>query len=178
MKKKTLLMALMATLVSLDAAAYTHTYVGGTVGLQDVIAYPNVYRAWQPGLFIGYGSDFEKDYYIAGEFMATFAATISNNYTNRNDSMRNSPIISLSLIPGMYLVNGAMMFLRLGIAETYFPPVSTWRPGGIAGIGLDVSFTSCWSVRTEYDYSVFRAIDAGTPRSDMFALSLKYTFDA
>lgn len=177
MQKKSLLLSLFAGLLSLNAAANTNTYVGGTIALQDTMAYPSQYRAWLPGAFIGYGTDFDKDFYLAAELAAQFPATISNNYVNRLDSVRMSPLLSLSILPAMYLIPNAMMFMRFGFVESYYPAPGTWRPGAEGGLGLEVVFTPCWSVRSEYDYAIFRNTSAGTPRMDEFALSFKYIFD-
>lgn len=177
MKKKALLLSLLTGMMSVNASAYISTYVGGSVGIEDVAASTSLYRAWTPALFFGYSGSYEKDFYLAAELAAMFTATLTNNYVNRDDSLRMTPVLSLSVLPGMKLVPGAIGFIRLGLAEAYVPAPGTWRTGGIFGVGLDVDFTPCWSVRSEYDYSVYRSIGIGTPRTDMFLVSLKYTFD-
>lgn len=177
MQIKSLLLPLCAGFFSISAVANTNTYVGGSLAIQNTLAYPSQYRAWLPGAFIGYGSDVDKDFYLSGELAAQFPATISSDYVNRIDSVRMSPLLSLSVLPAMYLLPSAMMFLRVAVVESYFNAPGTWRPGIQGGIGLEVMFMPCWSVRSEYDYTVFRHINAGTPRMDEFAMSFKYLFD-
>lgn len=177
MKLKTLFLTLFTSTLSLNAAAYVSTYVGGSLGVEDINASTSQYRAWLPGVFIGYSSNFEKDFYLAAELSAMFTSTMTNDYVNRTNSLRMTPVLSLSALPGMRLIPGAIGFLRVGLAESYLPAPGTWRPGLILGAGLDVDFTPCWSVRAEYNFMVYRSLDIGTPRTDLFMLSLKYTFD-
>jgi opacity protein-like surface antigen len=178
MKKSALLLSLLSGLVSLNASAYIHTYVGASLAIENIYANSaSHYRAWLPGVFFGYGGMYDKDFYIAGELSASYAVTLTNDYLNRSDSMRMTPVISLSVLPGIMLLPGAVGFVRLGLAEAYLPAPGSWRPGALFGLGLDVNFTPCWSVRTEYNYYVYRGVDAGTPRNDLFALSAVYMFD-
>ena len=176
-KKASLLLSLLSGLISLNASAYVNTYVGASLAIENIYANSSHYRAWLPGLFFGYGGTFEKDYYIAGELGVMYAATLTNDYVNRNNSVRMTPVITLSALPGMVLIPGAIGFLRLGVAEAYIPAPGTWRAGGILGLGLDVNFTPCWSVRSEYNYYFYRSVEIGTPRNDLFELSFVYTFD-
>jgi opacity protein-like surface antigen len=92
--------------------------------------------------------------------------------------LRITPNFGLSFIPAVMLAQASMGFLRLGGAYGYFAEANTWRWGMIMGLGLETAFTPCWSVRAEYDYTVFRSMPVGTPRSDEFVVALKYTFDA
>lgn len=176
MKKIALSAAVLASLLSFNANA--NTYVGGSVGMQDVTASPSYYRGIRPGLFIGYGGMYDTDFYMAGELSGSLVSTLTDDYEVRNQSLRISPNFGLSFIPGAMLAQASMGFLRLGGAYGYFADANTWRWGAIFGAGLETAFTPCWSVRAEYDYTVYRSMPVGTPRSDEFVVSLKYTFDA
>lgn len=174
--KKQLLCLALATACNVPAYAW-NTYVGMELDVRDITASSSAYRGLYPGLFIGYGTALEPDYYFSVELSASLAATLNNYYINRVDSMRLTPIYTLSVIPGMMLSSYSMAYLRVGASEASVSAASTWRPGALIGIGLESALSPCWSVRAEYDYTIFSAAGVGTPRSDEFALSAKYTFD-
>jgi opacity protein-like surface antigen len=177
MKKHTLLLAVFASVLSCSAFAY-NPYVGLSLGVQDISANDTAFRGLRPGAFLGYGGSIDKDYYIAGEFTASGVLTLNNVYLNRNQSLRMSPYFSLSLLPGMLFSQTAMGYLRVGVADAQLNVSNTWRVGWILGAGIEAALTPCWSVRAEYDYTWYHATGSGTPRSDDFAVSFKYTFDA
>lgn len=175
MKKQRLLLTALAALASFNAAA--NTYVGATLSVQDMNAYPSHFRGLRPGLFFGYGMMLDRDYYLGGELMGTAASTLNDNYVNRNDSVRMSPDFNVSLLPGMMIAPATMAFLRVGYSVGQFTTNNGWRSGLLLGLGMEAAISPCWSVRGEYDYTVFGSMSAGTPKSDEAAVSLKYTFD-
>lgn len=176
MKKHSLLSLLAIAFVSPNFCA-AGTYVGMSGAVQDIVSNNATYRAFLPGLFIGYQTVVDHDYYFAGELSGTAAASLTNNYVNRDDSMRMTPKFALSFIPGIMFSQDAMGFLRIGLAEGNLSAQSTWRPGFLAGIGLESAITPCWSVRAEYTYTVFSSVTTGTPRSDEYTVGFKYSFD-
>jgi opacity protein-like surface antigen len=177
MKKHSLLLSFLAALMSVSAHASSNTYVGGMATLQDVTAAPSAYRGVRGGVFIGYGASDDRDFYVAGEVGASFVATVTNTYELSSQSLRPTPTLNISVLPAMLFSRDAMGFLRLGLAETLFTATNSWRPGVVVGLGLEAAFSPCWSVRSEYDYTMYRSGNVGTPRSDEFGVSLKYTFD-
>jgi opacity protein-like surface antigen len=179
MKKRILLLSLFATLASLHAHAGTsNPYVGGSLSIQNITAAPSAYRGLRPGMFVGYGSMIDNDYYVAGELAASMVATITDTYVNRDDSLRQAPNFSLSVIPGMMLTRATLAFIRAGVAVGMFSVSDDWRPGLVLGLGIEAAWTPCWSVRVEYDNTTYRSVSVGTPRSDEFGVSFKYIFDA
>ncbi len=178
MKKQALLLSLLAALTSVSAFASNNTYVGGTLAVQDVTVEPSAFRGLRGGAFIGYGMSDDKDFYVAGELSASIVGTLSNFYLTKDNNLRMSPTLGLSVIPGMFLTQASMAYARVGLLESMFTGNNTWRAGMVLGLGLEAALSSCWSVRAEYDYSFYRQVDIGTPRSDEFGLSFKYIFDA
>ena len=177
MKNQTILVAMLASALSCQTMA-GNTYVGGSVSVQRVSAATSKYTGWRPGLFIGYGDIFDRNYYLAGEFLASMASTFSNSYVNRDQNLRITPDFSLSFLPGMILSPEAIGYLRLGLGIGRLHAANEWLSGIVVGAGVEFPFSPCWSVRTEYDYTVFRAIGIGTPQSNELMLSFKYTYDA
>ncbi len=177
MKKQSLLFPIFVSVLSFNVYA-GNTYVGGSLSMQNISATGTAYRGFRPGVLIGYGGPVDKDFYVAGEFNASYVATLQNNYINRNNSLRMAPVFSLSVIPGMLFTPTAMGYFRLGVADGLINVSNNWKVGWVLGLGIEAALSPCWSVRTEYDYTVFHAISAGNPNSDEFVLSFKYTFDA
>lgn len=177
MKKYSLLGLLALSLLPPQICSASGTYVGFSGAVQDITSNVATYRAFLPGLFIGWYTLMDREYYFAGELSGTAAATLTNNYVNRNDSMRMTPKFAVSFIPGMLFSQDSMGFFRIGFVEGNLSAQSTWRPGIVAGLGLESAFSPCWSVRAEYDNTTFSSVSTGTPRSDEFTISLKYSFE-
>lgn len=176
--KKQGLIALLAALASLNV--YANTYVGGSLGFQDISANSSKFRGWRPGLFIGYGgrmSDDDDNYYLAGELAVSWASETSDQYINRRNSLRMSPELSLSLLPGMILKPDLLGYLRFGAGEAKQKIPNVWVANAIVGAGLEYAMTPCWSLRGEYNYTFFASTNIGNPRSHDLILSLKYTYD-
>lgn len=176
MKQQSLWSLLALSLLTPQLCA-AGTYVGISGAVQDIVSNSATYRAFLPGLFIGYAASYDHDYYLAGELSGTAAATLNNNYVNRDDSMRMTPKFAVSFIPGVFFSQDALGFLRIGFAEGNLSELSTWRPGVLAGVGLETAMSPCWSVRAEYTYTAFTSVSTGTPRSDEFTIGFKYAFD-
>lgn len=175
--KKRILVAALVTLCSLNT--YANTYVGGSLGFQDISANSSKFRGWRPGLFIGYGDmmDDDGEYYLSGELNISWASAVSDSYTNRRNSLRMSPELSISLLPAMVLKPDLMGFLRFGAGEAKQKVPNVWIANAIVGAGLEYAVTPCWSLRGEYDYTLFASTNIGNPRSSDLILSLKYTYD-
>jgi hypothetical protein len=124
------------------------------------------------------GEDDQDDYYLAGELAITWPSTVTNDYISRNDSLRMSPMISLSIIPGIIITPPVLGYLRLGIGEGDLRARGDWLRDYITGVGVEYALTPCWSLRGEADYNWFRTINVGTPRGWDATVSFKYTWDA
>jgi hypothetical protein len=177
MKKSRILLAACAAVFSLNVHA-GNTYVGGSLALQSVSAQSSRFHGWRPGVLIGYGDMLDDDYYLAGEFMYSVAGAISNTYPNRNDSLRLSPGFTFSFIPGMVLTRTTMVYLRLALEVDKVAVSDKSLTGGLLGAGFEFLLTPSWSLRPEVDYTFYRSLSFGTPRSIQVGLSFKYTYDA
>jgi opacity protein-like surface antigen len=175
MKKYTLLFPLLLGALSLNVHA--NTYTGITLGAQRISANTSTFRGLRPGLFIGYGEMIDTDTYLAGELSGTIVHATSDTYVNRNQSVRMSPEFNLSIIPGMVFAQDTMGYFRLAFETSYTNATGHWDKGVMLGLGVEYSLTPCWGLRGEYDYTFYRRVNVGVPRSNMLAVSVKYTYD-
>lgn len=180
MKKQALLLAVLASVSSFNSYA-GNTYIGAGLGIQSIEASTSKFRGWRPGLFLGYGANMDDDndcYYLAGELAISWASEMSDQYVTRKQSLRISPELSVSLLPGMKIVPDTMGYLRFGLGEGRQRATSDWLRSVIFGAGLEYDLTPCWSIRGEVDYSIFKSVAViGVPRSWDGTISFKYTYD-
>lgn len=181
MKKQALLFAVLASVASFNSYA-GNTYIGAGLGIQSIDASTSKFRGWRPGLFIGYGDRMDEDndcYYLAGELAISWASEMSDQYTIRSQSLRISPELSLSLIPGMIFAPDTMGYLRLGLGEGRQRATTDWLRAVIVGAGVEYNLTPAWAIRGEVDYTTFKSVAViGVPRSWDGTISFKYTYDA
>lgn len=148
------------------------------VSLQNITSMDNNYRSLRPTLAIGY-SDYMDFYYLAAEIFASLgSATLSSSHNDEGNSLRISQDYGASIIPGLFLSEGVVSYLRLGVVSSKFRAPTTTKTGGQVGIGLQASLSTAWSLRGEYVYTAYSDVEnIGSPKVDTYSLGLIYKFD-
>jgi opacity protein-like surface antigen len=146
-------------------------------------------------LFAGYGYNVDH-FYLGLEGFFNQASNKSGTKTIANGQVRR--YISqkygygVSLMPGVAITDGALLYLRAGVVRTNFQvndssaTLATGRSsnmstGSQAGFGGQFAMTANLDARAEYVYSIFNSINNGngkfTPRSSQINFGLVYKFE-
>lgn len=147
-------------------------YTGPSLIIQDISASHSHYRGLSPRLSLGYGSQLDQNFFLAGEFNAIFGSTEIANSDSSN-SARASYSYSLSLLPGVFINENTKLYLRAGAVATRFADQNRVGMGGQMGLGLQTNMIGQWDFRTEYVYSAYQSVhDLHQPKSDLFAIGV------
>lgn len=167
--------SLFATTLSIaHAAAF---YIEPSANVIDVTSPNGSYRGVAPRLAFGYSDMISNEGYFAGELFVTPTSGVLSENTPNSTSLKTTRDFGASIIPGYYINQSVIGFLRFGAITTKFTGPNKYLTGAQFGIGMQTLLTPNWSVRTEYNYITYRSSSSiGTPRSDQFSLGLLYYF--
>jgi opacity protein-like surface antigen len=146
-------------------------------------------------LFAGYGYNADH-FYLGLEGFFNQASnksgtkTINRGLVQRYISQKYG--YGISLMPGIAITDGALLYVRAGVVRTSFQVHDTsatvvtgsstnMATGSQAGIGGQFAMTANLDGRAEYVYSMYNSINNGngkfTPRSSQVNLGLVYKFE-
>lgn len=165
---------------------------GGTIFAGTILAYQSIsannirFEAFSPRFSLGYrrilstplifGIDVPLFFGIEG-FIGHTIGTVVNHKNLQNYSFRNVYSYGFSITPGVILDYQILGYLRAGAIGTQFKHNSLNRWGYQFGAGVEASVFSCWNVRGEYDYNMYRKISgAGAPKEDQYSVAVIYKF--
>jgi len=143
-------------------------YVGANVGLAVNTNPGNNFRGIPLGVLAGYGGQISSSLYLAGEVFVT----IITPQLDSNGNVKSNYNYGISLLPGMFLSQHTMGYLRLSLVKTHFPQLKTTKTGGQLGVGVQTSMTQSFDVRGEYIFSRY----SGSLNTDQFNIGLIYKF--
>lgn len=156
-----LLLAVSTVLAGEGSGIYAGLGTGVAVNTQT----GSSYRGLPFSLFAGYAGRVDEGISLAGEVGGNLTTIPLNN-----DGLRNTWSYGFSLLPGLYLSEHALGFLRVGVLWTEF---SGRKKTGIeGGLGLKTALTREWDLRGEYDYIRY----SGSIKTDQFAVGMVYSF--
>jgi opacity protein-like surface antigen len=152
-------------------------------------------RALIGTIFAGYGYNADHFYLGAEAFFnqaanKTGTKNIDAGTVQRYASQKYG--YGLSLMPGIAITDGALIFGRIGVVRTYFqvndssaimstPSSSNSITGSQAGAGVQLAMTPSLDARAEYIYSIYGSTNNAdgkfTPRNNQANLGLVYKFE-
>jgi opacity protein-like surface antigen len=177
MLKKLLLASAIAAITTNVAFATGAPYVGASLGSKVNTATFVNFRGVPINIMVGYGATIGEGIYLAGEVFSTVTdATVTDN------GLKSTFVYGASIIPGLYLSDHTMGYVRAGVIRTHFSPSGSQNEtvsGAQFGLGLQTNLMQSWDLRGEYDYDAFGSIHnvSGNPRGDEFNLGIIYKFD-
>lgn len=170
---------LIGLLLIMTTSVLAHgPYIGPTFLVQDMTTAHNNLRETSLRFTFGYDEIIDC-YYLGAEVFATpTTLMIRDNDSARAASLETSRDFGISVLPGLYLSEGFVGYLRLGVVRSKFKDLGNLVTGGQSGIGLQTNVSPAWVLRTEYIFTSYSHIAGiGSPRSDGFGISLMYKFD-
>jgi opacity protein-like surface antigen len=172
---------MMASLLFISnvSMAVAASFYAGPMLIYDGITAGNVsYQGLSPKLALGYGGTLkESPLYIAAELNAIPRSITLHNHRSGTVGLKPAYSVGASLLPGLYLDDVILAYLRLGVLYTRFDNLSVTRAGAQAGVGLQTHLSGPWDVRAEYVYTRYGSITGiGSPKTDQFGLGLIYHF--
>jgi opacity protein-like surface antigen len=205
MLKKLVIAVTSAALLAGSSASFARygVYLGGDIG-GNVASWTTKDRAGtnvsfnNQGIigtvFAGYG--YNVDHFYVG--IEGFFNQASNKSGTKNINTRMTRYISqkygygLSLLPGIAITDGAILYARLGVVRTNFqihdsspveitPSSNTNITGSQAGAGVQVAIAPSLDVRGEYVYSLYGSSSNSdgrfTPRNSQANIGIVYKFE-
>ena len=161
----------------LNTSYAANFYIAPTLVYESINANGIRYEDINPRLALGYGDFYSESIYISGELFASPATINVNNATDANASLKTNYNYGIGLLPGYYLDDVLMAFGRLGLICTNFSNLDKLATGFQAGLGFQWMVTQVWSVRGEYDYTMYGTQPrVGDANSNQFGLGLVYYF--
>lgn len=156
-------------------------YMGPSLQYESVKAdNGDSYQTLSPRLTVGYGKKIQFPYYVAGELFAV-AGNIQGHPSN--SSLKNTPSVGASLLPGFMLDDHTFLYGRLGVISTHFSTANSYTWGGQVGFGIETAITDSWDIRSEYIFTQYGNINSnesssiGAPHSNMIAIGLIHHFN-
>lgn len=129
-----------------------------------------------PRATAGFGT--VRDYmYFAGEiFVGPKSIRIKDDST-ASGSLKTSYSYGASILPGIMFDDTILGYARLGFITTHFEDANATKTGYQVGLGAQTDLTETWSIRAEYDHSVYRSISGlGTPKADQWSVGFLHHF--
>lgn len=153
-------------------------YMGPALVLQDLVTNDANYRGVQPRLSIGYDGLYDCLYWAGEVFVTPTTLTMSDNHPLSANSLKISHDFGISFLPGLFISEDIIAYLRLGIVRSKFKDLNSWQTAGQGGVGVQAILSTAWSLRGEYIYTSYGSINnLGTPQSDQYGIGLIYKFD-
>lgn len=176
---KKLLMASVIAAITTNVAFATSgaPYIGASLGSKVNTSTFENFRGVPINIMVGYGATIGEGIYLAGEVFSTITdATVTDN------GLKSTFAYGVSIIPGLYLSDHTMGYVRAGVIRTRFSPAggnNQTVSGGQFGLGIQTNLMQSWDLRGEYDYDAYGNIHnvPGNPRGDEFNLGIIYKFD-
>lgn len=154
-------------------------YIAPSLAYESINANPSTrYEGVNPILALGYGGLVRRTYpiYAAIEIFGAPKSITIHNHKFNNPGLKTGYNIGGSIIPGYYLDDNLLLYVRIGALSTHFSNLDVTRTGFQAGIGLQVKLTSLWDLRAEYDNTSYSAIDGlSSPKSGTFLIGVMYS---
>lgn len=173
------LIIIISLIASLKTAAFAGAiYVAPSALFESISTQQLRYEGLSPRLDLGYGGIvYDERWYLAGEiFFTPKSIQILRNSINGQD-LKVQYEWGASLLPGLFLDDILMIYVRLGIIATHFKDLDITRKGTQIGGGLEAWLNDTWSVRGEFDYTRYNRINSiGSPTSGTFMISAIYRF--
>ena len=188
LKKLTLAASLLAAtncFAVTDPAPYLGASTGLLVNTTNQGSYPGIdlngYRGIPLNVFAGHGGLITQCIYLAGEITATLGTAAVTD----SSAMKSTYGGNISAIPGVMLNEYTLAFARIGVISTHFSDDnSTYRSGGLFGVGLQTGIMQNIDLRAEYDFAAYSAMTQTvnsqnlsiTSRADQFSAGVIYNF--
>lgn len=173
-KKLLIATAILATGSTL-AYATNSPYVGGSLGIVDNSNSYGFYRGVPLTAFAGYGATINQNIYLGGEVLGVLGTgTLNSNNGGGPYSLKTTYGYGVSVIPGYYVNDSTMAFLRAGVVNSRFTNAGETATGGQVGVGMQTKLMQNWDLRGEYDYTGYQSVNGHSPRADLFNLGLVY----
>lgn len=152
-------------------------YLAPMLTYEDVSSGDLTYRGIAPRLAAGYSTAFNGTYYLAPEFYISPKSITLHSSNDDIGSIKPTNTYGLSIIPGIFLDHELLAYLRLGVVSSRFSDLNATKRGVQAGAGLETCLKGPWSIRAEYDYTVYQSIGGvGNPRTGQFGVGTIYRF--
>lgn len=136
------------------------------------------YGALVPRVAVGVGGGINNTLlYLGGELFGNFVGLTLHNNTGPTPGLKFKYNVGASIMPGYYLDDVLLGYLRLGPIITHFQELDTTRTGWQIGVGLQANLSPCLDMRGEYVYTGYPSLTGvGSPRGDEYMLGLVYKF--
>lgn len=159
--------ALLAATTSVALA--DEPYFGAGLGIQNASSYNGIVS----NIFAGYGATVGENfnYYLGAELFANIGSLpLSSSHYNRTTYG-----VGISLMPGIYLNEYTIAYIRVGLENSHFSRNNSAQTGSQLGAGLQTRITNNWDVRAEYVYTGKGIINNfNVTRSNQFNMGLIY----
>jgi opacity protein-like surface antigen len=177
MLRKLLIASAIAAVSTQVAFATGAPYIGAALGSKvNTSTYVN-FRGVPINIMAGYGATIGEGIYLGGEVFSTVTdAEVTDN------GLKSTFAYGVSIVPGLFLSDHTMGYVRAGIMRTRFSPSGLGNvtvSGGQFGLGIQTNLMQNWDLRGEYDYDAYGSISglSGNPRGDDFTLAILYKFE-
>ncbi len=172
MKNKIVICLILTASTGIFADNY---YISPAVLVQHISASDSSFWGAHPRLALGYDTKCDR-YYFAGELFAIPAtATFADNSNPGAVHARATRSYGASFLPGIYLNNILVGYLRLGAVGSKFTEPDATKIGGQVGFGLQTFLNDCWDLRAEYIFTKYENIAGlGAPKSNEIGVGAIY----
>lgn len=153
-------------------------YLGMDIGMRTNTSSVSNARLAEFDLALGYSTAYSQSIYLAGElFAGTKIFSISDN-SNSDESVATKYTYGGSLLPGFWVSDYALFYLRLGVASSRFVGTDGTVFGAQIGLGFQTTLSECWDMRAEYDYTTYESVSTNVsrPKTDQYKLGFIYKF--
>lgn len=178
-KKVILSFYIVAMLMGTKAFA-GNAYLNTSIFVQTIDVNKTNYFGATPVFTFGYTFTTMRDcYYIAAEVFGipTTATLWDHHQEGGSMSLKTNQAFGGSFIPGIFLNELAVGYLRAGVIYTKFSSPNTYKVGAQFGVGLKIILSSYLDLNSDYIYTAYKTINnLGTPKSNAFGLSLSFKF--
>jgi opacity protein-like surface antigen len=154
-------------------AASSAPYLGASAGISNATQSGASYRGIPMTVFAGYGMALNQNVHLAGEVFGTFGTIALNNNTALGVGLKNNYGYGASVIPGIFLSDHTIAFVRAGIINTHFSSLAATKLGAQFGLGLQTGITQDWDMRGEYTYTQYNH----SLKSDLASVGFVYKID-
>lgn len=164
-------------LMGCHTSVFAGLYVGPSLNYESISSNGLRYEGLRPMIVAGYGNVFRSWLYFAMEAFLGSKSIDINNKSGDGISLRTSYAYGGSFIPGVFLDDQILGYIRLGLISTKFTQLDIKKSGYEAGLGIEAKMIDCWNIRAEYDYVSYNSIAGlGHLKAGEYNLAVIYRF--